>query len=231
MKPSKTLMLVEDEEAIAYALKLNLEAEGYTVFHYDNGKDAIAFLNSNYIDLLLLDVMLPEADGYEICRHFRDKDKYTPVIFVSAKDDNASKLHGLRVGADDYIAKPFNLDELLLKIDRLIFKNDLRKDHHVVYFGNCWIDFTTFEAKGVKGEKLSMSKLEFDLARLLINNEGVPLSRETLYSKLWGYDKRNPPNSRTLDNFIVFIRRYFEEDVSNPKHFLAVRGVGYKFVK
>jgi two-component system alkaline phosphatase synthesis response regulator PhoP len=134
------------------------------------------------------------------------------------------------MGADDYITKPFNLDELLLKIDRLLFKNDLRKDHDIVYFGDCWIDFTTLEAKGVDGKKVNMSKLEFDLAKLLITNKDKPLSRAFLYSKLWGYDKKHQPNSRTLDNFMVFIRRYFEEDISNPKYFISVRGVGYKFV-
>jgi two-component system alkaline phosphatase synthesis response regulator PhoP len=230
MSKGKTILLVEDEETIAYALKLNLEAENYRVEHFATGSRAIVFLNEHHADLLLLDVMLPEADGYEICRHFRDKDKYTPVVFISAKNDNQSRLHGLRMGADDYITKPFNLDELLLKIDRLLFKNDLRKDHDIVYFGDCWIDFTTLEAKGVDGKKVNMSKLEFDLARLLITHKDKPLSRAFLYSKLWGYDKKHQPNSRTLDNFMVFIRRYFEDDISNPKHFISVRGVGYKFV-
>ncbi len=230
MSKGKTILLVEDEETIAYALKLNLEAENYRVEHFATGSRAIGFLNEHHADLLLLDVMLPEADGYEICRHFRDKDKYTPVVFISAKNDNQSRLHGLRMGADDYITKPFNLDELLLKIDRLLFKNDLRKDHDIAYFGDCWIDFTTLEAKGVDGKKVNMSKLEFDLAKLLITNKDKPLSRAFLYSKLWGYDKKHQPNSRTLDNFMVFIRRYFEEDISNPKHFISVRGVGYKFV-
>lgn len=230
MSKGKTILLVEDEETIAYALKLNLEAEDYRVEHFATGGRAISFLNEHHADLLLLDVMLPEADGYEICKHFRDKDKYTPVVFISAKNDNQSRLHGLRMGADDYITKPFNLDELLLKIDRLLFKNDLRKDHDIVYFGDCWIDFTTLEAKGVDGKKVNMSKLEFDLAKLLITNKDKPLSRAFLYSKLWGYDKKHQPNSRTLDNFMVFIRRYFEEDISNPKYFISVRGVGYKFV-
>lgn len=230
MSKGKTILLVEDEETIAYALKLNLEAENYRVEHFATGSRAIGYLNEHHADLLLLDVMLPEADGYEICRHFRDKDKYTPVVFISAKNDNQSRLHGLRMGADDYITKPFNLDELLLKIDRLLFKNDLRKDHDIAYFGDCWIDFTTLEAKGVDGKKVSMSKLEFDLAKLLITNKDKPLSRAFLYSKLWGYDKKHQPNSRTLDNFMVFIRRYFEEDISNPKHFISVRGVGYKFI-
>lgn len=230
MSKGKTILLVEDEETIAYALKLNLEAENYRVEHFATGGRAISFLNEHHADLLLLDVMLPEADGYEICKHFRDKDKYTPVVFISAKNDNQSRLHGLRMGADDYITKPFNLDELLLKIDRLLFKNDLRKDHDIVYFGDCWIDFTTLEAKGVDGKKVNMSKLEFDLAKLLITNKDKPLSRAFLYSKLWGYDKKHQPNSRTLDNFMVFIRRYFEEDISNPKYFISVRGVGYKFV-
>ncbi|MFM2305993.1 MAG: hypothetical protein RLZZ367_662 [Bacteroidota bacterium] len=230
MSKGKTILLVEDEETIAYALKLNLEAEDYRVEHFATGGRAISFLNEHHADLLLLDVMLPEADGYEICKHFRDKDKYTPVVFISAKNDSQSRLHGLRMGADDYITKPFNLDELLLKIDRLLFKNDLRKDHDIVYFGDCWIDFTTLEAKGVDGKKVNMSKLEFDLAKLLITNKDKPLSRAFLYSKLWGYDKKHQPNSRTLDNFMVFIRRYFEEDISNPKYFISVRGVGYKFV-
>ena len=229
MSKNVTILLVEDEESIAYALKMNLEAEGYQVVHAPDAETAREALNENVFDILLLDVMLPVKSGFEVCKYFRERDKLTPVIFLSVLNDNDSKLKGLRAGADDFITKPFDLDELYLKIERLLFKANPRTKHHVFHFGNCWIDFTVMEAKGVKGKKLEMSKLEYDLAKLLIDNEGKPLKREYLYKKIWGYDERNQPNSRTLDNFIVFLRKYFEEDAAHPKHFLAVRGVGYKF--
>jgi two-component system alkaline phosphatase synthesis response regulator PhoP len=229
MSKNKTILLVEDEENIAYVIKVNLEAEGYDVVHCDTGSLALKELETNFFDLLLLDVMLPDYDGYHVCRQFREKDNLTPVVFVSASGDTNSRLKGLRIGADDYITKPFNLDELFLKIERLIFKNNARSKHEVVYFGNCWIDFTAYEAKGAQGSRVKMTKLEFDLARLLIDNENQAMSREVLYDKVWGYEGDNRPNSRTLDNFIVFLRRYFENDPAQPKHFLSVRSVGYKF--
>lgn len=225
----KSVLIVEDEESIGYALKVNLESEGYTVVWVEHAVSAFQMLEDCYFDILLLDVMLPDTSGFEICNQFRKKDKITPIIFLSALSDSESRLKGLRYGADDFISKPFNLDELLLKIERLIYKSDQHSHKDIVYFGNCWIDFVALEAKGAKGEKLKMSKLEFDLAELLIRHEGIALKREYIYKKIWDYDEENLPHSRTLDNFIVFLRKYFEIDPASPQHFVAVRGVGYKF--
>jgi two-component system alkaline phosphatase synthesis response regulator PhoP len=229
MSVKKNILLVEDEASIAYALKLNLEAEGYAVSVSESGTEAQQMLTENYFDLLLLDVMLPDKNGYELCVDFREHDRLTPIIFLSALSDSDSRLNGLRIGADDFISKPFNLSELLLKIERLLFKSNPRSDNNVVTFGNNWIDFTTLEAKSSQGHKISMSKMEFELAQLLISNENKALSRDYIYGKIWGYDDDSLPSSRTLDNFIVFLRKYFEENPSQPKHFLSVRGVGYKF--
>ncbi len=229
MMQGKKILLVEDEESIADALKINLEEEGYEVTHAIDGQTAIECITKEQYNILLLDVMLPDKDGYEVCNYFRNRDKLTPIIFLSALNDGESKVKGLRAGADDFICKPFNLDELLLKIERLLFKVNPRTKNDVVYFGNCWIDFTVREAKGADGSKINMSKIELDLAKLLIENEDKPMKREYIYKSIWGYDDRNLPNSRTLDNFIVFLRKYFEKDAAHPKHFLAVRSIGYKF--
>jgi two-component system alkaline phosphatase synthesis response regulator PhoP len=210
------------------SLCIRLEKQGYEVVHAQNEKTVTTAIKEMVFDLLLLSVM-PDKTGYEICNIFRERDKLTPVIFLSAFSDKNSKLKGLRAGADDFICQPFEPDELLLKIERLLFKSGLHKKQEIVRFGKCWIDFAQLEAQGADGKKLNMSKLEFDLAKLLIDNEGEPLKREYLYKKIWGYDEKSMPNSRTLDNFIVFLRRYFEEDTSKPKHFVSVRGVGYKF--
>lgn len=231
MTSKKSVLLLEDEINMAYALKVNLEADGYVVVHCTDGNIANKMLDGNYYDILLLDVMVPELDGFEVCKAYRAKDNVTPIIFLSARNDSISRLEGLRAGADDYLTKPFDIDELMLKMDRLIHRTNPRSKHDITYFGDSWIDFTTQEAKGANGEKVKMSKLEYDLARLLITNENKPLSREYIYEAIWNYSADNLPNSRTLDNFIVFLRRYFEPDPANPQYFLSVRGVGYKFKK
>ncbi len=229
MAKSKTILVVEDEENMADVLRVNLEAEGYNVVYAPDAKSAFDAMEENFFDVLLLDVVMPDKDGFEVCKYFRERDKLTPVIFLSVLNDHESKLKGLRAGADDFMIKPFSMDELYLRIERLLFKANPRTKYEVVYFGKCLIDFTALVAKGADGKRVNMSKLEYDLAKLLIDNEGKPLRREYLYKKIWGYDEKNQPNSRTLDNFIVFLRKYFEEDAAHPKHFLSVRGVGYKF--
>lgn len=231
MSGNKTILFVEDEENIAYALKLNLEAEGYRVEWVATGGQAMQILKKKVFDMILLDVMLPEVDGVTLCTQFRDRDKMTPIIIVSALGDTDSRIKGLKAGADDYINKPYDINELLIKINRLIYKNNTRSTHDITYIGNAWIDFTTQEAKNVHDEKVHMSKLEFGLAKLLIENENKALSRKFIYKAIWGYGANNLPNSRTLDNFIVFLRKYFELDPSHPKHFLSVRGTGYKYVR
>lgn len=231
MKGKKSVLLLEDEMNMAYALKVNLEADGYVVVHCTDGGTAHKMLDTNYYDILLLDVMVSEFNGFEVCKAYRQKDNITPIIFLSARNDSLSRLEGLRSGADDYLSKPFDIDELMLKMERLINRANPRSKHDIAYFGDSWIDFTTQEAKGANGEKVKMSKLEYDLARLMITNENRPLSRDYIYEAIWKYSADNLPNSRTLDNFIVFLRRYFEPDPANPRFFLSVRGVGYKFIK
>lgn len=229
MKQSKKILLLEDEENIAYALKVNLEAEGYEVTHAPDAKTAFMAIRKNSFHLLLLDVMLPDIKGYDVCKQFREHDKLTPILFISALNDHESKLLGLRSGADDFIYKPFDLNEVLLKIQRLLLRTSIAEKKDIVYFGNCWINFSSLEAKGIKENILRLSSLEFEIAKILIRNEGIPVSRDLIYQEVWGYGKENLPNTRTLDNFIVSIRRCFEKNPAQPNHFLSVRGIGYKF--
>lgn len=226
------ILLVDDEIGIAEALRMNLEMDGYILTLAHDGTEATALLSTHQYDIVLLDVMMPETDGYHICQYFRSFNKHTPVIFLTARGTGKDRIHGLRLGADDYITKPFEYDELLLRIGKLIERNErpLVYSEDVFSFGECSVNFSKTEAVGARGESVEMSKIEFDMMKYFIFNQGKTVSREEIYKSIWGYNDRNMPNSRTLDNFVMFLRRYFEQDPSNPRHFISVRGVGYKFV-
>lgn len=226
------ILLADDEVGLAEALKLNLELDGYIITMAHDGAVATALLSTHRFDLVLLDVMMPEVDGYQICQYFRSINNQTPVIFLTARGTGKDRIHGLRLGADDYVTKPFEYDELLLRISKLIEKSERAPVpvEDVFSFGNCSVNFSKTEAIGARGEVVEMSKIEFDMMKYFIFNQGKTVSREDIYKSIWGYNDRNMPNSRTLDNFIMFLRRYFEHNPSDPKHFISVRGIGYKFV-
>ncbi|MFN4972503.1 MAG: response regulator transcription factor [Bacteroidota bacterium] len=227
------ILLVEDEEHIQQALKLNLELEGYYVYASANGLDAIAAFREQKFDLVILDIMLPEMDGLMVCEHIRLHNTDVPVLFLSAKNTPADRIQGLRKGADDYITKPFDLEELLLRVKKLIEKNvklqqtSENKLSLVVEFGKNWINFESYEAFGVQG-KISLTKKEILLMKLLIENKNQVVSREHILKVVWDYNVI--PNTRTIDNFVLALRKYFEKDPKNPVFIQSVRGVGYKFV-
>jgi len=228
-KPS--LLLVEDEESLRETIKLNLELEGYEVTTVDNGPDVLKAVKNEYFDLIILDIMLPEMDGITVCENIRMQNNPVPILFLSAKNSGADRIEGLKKGGDDYLTKPFNLEELLLRIEKLIVKNRqiLSKDINMdIYtFANGTVDFAAQTAIDKDGNKVELSKKEMALLKLLIQHKDEVVSREHILQVVWGYNVF--PNTRTIDNFILTFRKYFEVNSRKPKHFHSVRGVGYKF--
>src|SRR5688572_31098765 len=226
-----SILLVEDEENLHEALKLNLELEGYDVTSAYDGAAALKALQAEYFDLIILDVMLPEMDGVHVTETIRISNNEVPILILSAKNSSADRVLGLKKGADDYLTKPFNLEELLLRVHKLIDKNKKLQDKSSIgdtySFGGNTIDFKAQEATTKKGEKIQLSKKETMLLKLLIENKNEVVPREKILQSVWGYNVY--PTTRTIDNFILSFRKYFEEDSRNPKYFHSVRGVGYKY--
>ena len=226
-----SILLVEDEENLHEALKLNLELEGYEVTSAFDGAAALKAVENEYFDLIILDVMLPEMDGISVTETIRISNNEVPILILSAKNSSADRVLGLKKGADDYLTKPFNLEELLLRVHKLINKNKKLLDKSTIgdtyTFGNITVDFKALEATGFNGEKIQLSKKETMLLKLLIENKNEVVPREKILQAVWGYNVY--PTTRTIDNFILNFRKYFEEDSRNPKYFHSVRGVGYKY--
>ncbi len=232
MKESKAIiLLVEDEENLHEALKLNLEMEGYEVVSAFTGNEALAKIGNEYFDLIIMDIMLPEVDGISITESVRINNNEVPILMLSAKNSGADRVLGLKKGADDYLTKPFNLEELLLRVDKLIDKNkkiQVKESVGDIYeFGNNRIDFKAQDAITWNGQQVELSKKEAMLLKLLIENKGDVVTREKILQVVWGYNVY--PTTRTIDNFILSFRKYFEEDSRNPRFFHSVRGVGYKY--
>ncbi|MBL0025262.1 MAG: response regulator transcription factor [Saprospiraceae bacterium] len=222
------ILVVEDEEQIRKIIRLNLEIEGFEVISTDNGRKAIEIADNQHFDIIILDVMLPEVNGFQICEQIRLRNSKVGIIIVSAKDTSSDRIMGLKYGADDYLTKPFNLEELLLRVNNLVKRSTDTgiKDIESYAWANNEINFVTYEASGVKGY-LKLTKKEVLLLKLLIDRENEVVSRQQILQSVWGYDVY--PSTRTIDNFILSFRKYFEKDPKNPAHFHSVRGVGYKF--
>ncbi|MEN9548358.1 MAG: hypothetical protein RIR12_949 [Bacteroidota bacterium] len=228
-----SILLVEDEENLHEALKLNLELEGYTVTSAMDGAAALKAVQEEYFDLIILDVMLPEMDGIAVTETIRISNNEVPILILSAKNTSADRVLGLKKGADDYLTKPFNLEELLLRVNKLIDKNKKLLDKTTIgdtyTFGNNTIDFKAQEASLASGQKVELSKKETMLLKLLIENKNEVVPREKILQAVWGYNVY--PTTRTIDNFILNFRKYFEADTRHPKYFHSVRGVGYKYAE
>lgn len=228
-----SILLVEDEENLHEALKLNLELEGYDVTSAYDGAAALKAVQSEYFDLLILDVMLPEMDGINVTEAIRISNNDVPILILSAKNSSSDRVLGLKKGADDYLTKPFNLEELLLRVHKLIDKNKKLLDKtslgDTYTFGNNTIDFKAQQATSHTGEKIELSKKETMLLKLLIENKNEVVPREKILQAVWGYNVY--PTTRTIDNFILNFRKYFEQDSRNPRYFHSVRGVGYKYAE
>ena len=228
-----SILLVEDEENLQEALKLNLELEGYEITSAYDGKEALDAVKNEHFDLMLLDVMLPELDGISVCESIRLQNNDIPILILSAKNSSADRVLGLKKGADDYLTKPFNLEELLLRVNKLVEKSKrltARTPLAQVYtFGKNQVEFNALECTTKDGQKITLTKKEIMLLKLLIENKNEVVTREKILQAVWGYNVY--PTTRTIDNFILNFRKYFEEDSRNPKYFHSVRGVGYKFTE
>lgn len=223
------ILLVEDEENIREIVRFNLELEEFEVVCTGNGREAIKFFEEQHFDLIILDVMLPEVNGFQICEQIRLTNMEVPIIFLTAKDGSTDRIAGLKRGADDYLTKPFHLEELLLRVNNLIRRTSKTPENtpELYSFGKNRINFRTFEAEGNEGPFL-LTKKEAMLLKLLIDRKNEVVSRHQILQSVWGYDVY--PSTRTIDNFILSFRKYFEEDQRNPVYFHSIRGVGYKFV-
>lgn len=231
MSNKLSILLAEDEENLHEALKLNLELEGYEVTSAFDGSAALQKIQNEYFDLVIMDIMLPEVDGIHVTETIRIQNNEVPILILSAKNTSADRVLGLKKGADDYLTKPFNLEELLLRVRKLIEKSKKLSEKDTTgdfyQFGRNSINFKAQEATTKTGERIQLSKKEAMLLKLLIENKNEVVPREKILQTVWGYNVY--PTTRTIDNFILSFRKYFEEDSRNPQYFHSVRGVGYKY--
>lgn len=225
----KRILVVEDEKDLAETIKLNLEIEDYHPIVVHDGLDAINAFKEQSFDLVILDIMIPSVNGIEVCENIRLQNSSVPIMFLSAKSRSEDRILGLKKGGDDYLTKPFNLEELMLRISNLIVRNENNTSNTVskYTFGSNSVDFDSYEAVGKQG-KFTLTNKESLLLKLLIENEGEVVSRERILQAVWGYSVY--PSTRTIDNFVLAFRRYFEDDQKKPTFFISLRGVGYKFI-
>ena len=226
----KRILLVEDEKNLQVIIKLNLELEGWEVEVASDGKKALDKIQSAWYDLMVLDLMLPELSGMEVLDTVRLKNSDLPIIIISAKDTSTDRIEGLKSGADDYLNKPFEMEELSLRISKLLERSApvQREDLASYSFGNNKINFKTQMAQNADGE-FQLSLKECLIMKCLIAREGEVVSRQELLKQVWGYDVY--PTTRTVDNFVSALRKYFESNIKSPQHIISIRGIGYKFVK
>jgi two-component system alkaline phosphatase synthesis response regulator PhoP len=225
------ILLVEDEEHLLNTIQLNFELENYTVTTAITGIEALKEFRKEKFDLIILDVMLPEMSGFDVCEEIRKENTLVPILFLTAKGSGNERIQGLKLGADDYLTKPFNLEELLLRIQILLKRSNspvIETKLDIYKFGNNQIDFNTYEIIGTDGKK-EITKREIALLKLLISRKNEVVSREEILDAAWGKDVF--PSSRTIDNYIVSFRKYFEQNQREPEHFHSIRGVGYKFTE
>lgn len=236
------ILVVEDEEAIAQGLILNLEAKGYAAELAGDGRSALAMAAAGRYDLIVLDVRLPEVDGFEVCRELRRGHDFTPILMLTARGQPDDVVYGLKLGADDYLVKPFDLAELLARVEGLLRRRGWEKRETAgkgggkglavvavgprFAFGEFWVDFHSYRAKTRRGE-VDLSRKEVAVMKVFAQRLHQVVSRRELLAEVW--DLPNHPNTRVVDNVIVSLRRAFEENSWRPRHIHSVRGVGYRF--
>jgi two-component system, OmpR family, alkaline phosphatase synthesis response regulator PhoP len=225
----RRVLLAEDEDNLREIIKLNLELEGFSTEAVSDGAQAVKLAAAGNYDLIILDVMLPELSGFEVCEAIREKDKSTPILFLTAKNSGEDRVKGLKLGADDYLAKPFNLEELILRVNILIKRRSslAATDVSEYRFGSNYVNFQTFEIIDKSGKRQTIGKREIELLKLLIEKKNKVVSRDEILDKLWGSEAY--PSTRTIDNYILAFRKYFEDNPREAKYFHSIRGVGYKF--
>lgn len=227
-----SILIVEDEQHLAAGISENLAADGFRTTVARDGKVALDRARRGSYDLIILDVMLPGLDGFSICEQLRAEGNRVPILFLTAKGNIIDRIRGLELGGDDYLAKPFHLKELLLRVRAILRREPVRAADRPPALSNlqfgvgCEVNFATFEAVG-PGGKVTLTQKEGALLRMLVEEQGRVVARNEILDRVWGRDAF--PTTRTVDNFIVRFRKVFETDPDEPKHFITVRGVGYRF--
>ena len=223
----ETILVIEDDASISKGLQQNLSFEGYSVFVAPDGERGLELAVDKAPDLIVLDVMMPKMNGFEVLRELRRREIDVPVIMLTAKGEEMDKVRGLDLGADDYVTKPFGLQELLARIQAVLRrKRKFDKEIETVSFGKVTLDFNARTA-AVAGKPVQMTSREFDLLHFFLSREGEALERQEILNRVWGFDYFG--TDRTVDNFINRLRQKLEPDPDNPVYFQTVRGVGYRF--
>ena len=223
----ETILVVEDDTSILMGLKMNLELEGYAVLTAEDGERGLALAWDEHPDLVILDVMLPKMNGFEVCKEIRRRKIDVPVLMLSAKSAEIDRIMGLDLGADDYISKPFSLREVLARVNASLRRRRGSGAPESLAFGAVTVDFATHQATR-SGEAVALTTKELDLVRFFAEHEGKVLSRDAILDGVWGRNYEG--TDRTVDNFINRLREKLEAAPDTPRHFLTVRGAGYRFV-
>ncbi len=228
MEVKKTILVIDDEPHITLGLKDALEFEGFRVVTASSGKEGAQLARQEHPHAILLDLMLPDMNGYQVCEDVRHFDAFVPIIMLTAKSQEADKIRGLDAGADDYVTKPFSVGELIARI-RAIFRRANRPSESPTFnIGKLTVNVAAHTLERVGKAAESLSFYEVELLRMLYERAGQPVSREEILNKIWGVDAN--PTNRTIDNFIVKLRRKLEKYPDKPEHILTVYGFGYKLV-
>ncbi len=222
------ILVVEDDQHLALGLRINLEAEGYEVIHVTSAEEGLRLLEVTSVDLVILDLMLPGMSGMEALERIRSIDLKLPVLILTARSSLTDKVEGLRAGADDYLTKPFHLDEFLIRVKRMLDRYQWYKTEDVLHIGDKKIDFNTLEITSPQGATHRITPHEANLIQYLVIHQGRIVTRAELLKNVWGLDP--DIETRTVDTFISRIRKYLEKDPSDPTHIISIRGKGYRFV-
>ncbi|MCA9735734.1 MAG: response regulator transcription factor [Deferribacteres bacterium] len=224
------ILIIEDEAEMASGLKDTFEFDGHDIHIANNGKTGLDMALSNTYNLIILDVMLPEKSGFDVCKELRKTGDKTPIIMLTARQQEIDKVRGLELGADDYITKPFSVRELLARVKAVLrrYPENTHTDLKSIKIGELEIDFENYKAKS-SNSKVDLSYKEFEILKFLFQHKNEVVSRDELLNKVWGYEIY--PTSRTVDNFIAKIRKKIEKDPANPEHILTIYGIGYKLLE
>jgi DNA-binding response OmpR family regulator len=223
---ARRVLVVEDDPSITLGLRINLEAEGYDVLTAADGEEGLAMARASEPDVIILDVMLPKMNGFEVLQTIRSERRTMPIIMLSARTGEMDKVTGLELGAEDYVAKPFSLAELLARVRAALRRGPPHAAPTVITFGDVRIDVAARNVTRASA-LVDMTATEFDVMLCLVDAKGAALTREAIFSRVWGPNHHGTP--RTIDNFVQQLRAKLEIDPQAPKHFLTVRGVGYRF--
>lgn len=221
------IAVIDDDDSIRLSVVNNLGLEGYEVLTASNGEEGVLLIEEKQPNLIVLDVMMPKKDGLQVCKEIREKGISTPLILLTARSAEVDKVLGLELGADDYLAKPFGMAELVARIKALLRRHQKTLEIESVEFSDVTVDFKAYKAER-NHAALELSAREYRLLKYLVSKKGNVVTRDELLDEVWGYNSY--PSTRTVDNHIARLRQKIEHNVEDPKHIVTVHGVGYKFV-